>query len=375
MAFFNRNWLYLLGGFVLLTLMWYFSDIVTYLLLAWVMSLLGQPLMRFFTQRVHIGKYKIGNSGAALLTIATFYAILAGVILIFVPTLVHQANNLANLDYQALGLKLQGPFSWLDHQAHQTGILHEGESLATKVQESLLSWFRPSLVSDIVGVVFSAAGNVVVVLSSVSFILFFFLEEKGLFASIIHAVVPTRSEPKVLEAMDESSIALTSYFKGLLTQLVSFSLMTTTFLWILGVPNALLIGLAGGLLNIVPYVGPIIGLVFGWFITLSSGLSLELNELGFLLLKVAGAFLTAQAIDNLFLSTLIFSKSVKAHPLEIFIVTLIAAKIGGVAGMVVGIPVYTVIRVIARIFFSQFKLVQRLTEHLDDEAEKSLESY
>jgi predicted PurR-regulated permease PerM len=57
---------------------------------------------------------------------------------------------------------------------------------------------------------------------------------------------------------------------------------------------------------------------------------------------------------------------VKAHPLEIFIVTLMAAEVGGVLGMIVGIPVYTVARVIARTFFSQLKVVQRLTDHLEE---------
>lgn len=371
MAFINRNWLYIAGGLLLAGMMWYFSEIVAYVLLAWVISLLGRPLMQFFTTRIRIGKYHMGNAGAALLTIGVFFAAFVGLLLIFVPTLVHQANNFATMDYAALGEKLKGPFSYVDEQAHRFGILSPGESLADRTQSSLIEWFKPSMVSDLVGAVFSSAGGFIVALSSITFILFFFLEEKGMFVEIIHAIVPNEYEPKVLEAMDESSVALTGYFKGLVTQLASFSLMTSVFLWILGVPYALLIGVAGGLLNIVPYVGPIIGLIFGWFITVSSGLqTMELHDLGVIMLKVAGAFLVAQSIDNLFLSTIIFSKSVKAHPLEIFIVTLMAAKIGGVAGMILGIPVYTVLRVIARTFFSHLKVVQRLTEHLDEEEEE-----
>ncbi len=367
MQYINRNFLIIVGALVTIALMWYFSDIVTYLLVAWVLSLLGRPLMDFFTQKVKIGKFRIGNAGAALLTMAVFFAVLLGLLLIFVPTLVHQANNFATLDYAALGQKLEGPFSYLDAECHRFGILAQGESLAQRTQETLLQWFKPSLVSDMVGAIFSTAGGIVVAVSAISFILFFFLEEKKLFTDIVHSIVPAAYEHKVLQANDESSEALTSYFKGLLLQLVSFSVMITVFLLILGVPNALLIGVAGGLLNVVPYVGPIIGLVFGCFITLSSSLHLEPQAIGVLLLKVGGAFMMTQAIDNLFLSALIFSKSVKAHPLEIFIVTLVAAKIGGVAGMVVGIPVYTVIRVIARNFFNRFKLVQKLTDHLDDD--------
>ena len=60
----------------------------------------------------------------------------------------------------------------------------------------------------------------------------------------------------------------------------------------------------------------------------------------------------------------IFSKSVKAHPLEIFIVVLMGAKIGGVTGMILAIPGYTVIRVLAKVFLSEFKVVQRITKGL-----------
>jgi predicted PurR-regulated permease PerM len=76
------------------------------------------------------------------------------------------------------------------------------------------------------------------------------------------------------------------------------------------------------------------------------------------------AFMVTQFIDNNFTGPMIFSKSVQAHPLEIFIVTLVAAKLGGIVGMIIGIPAYTVLRVIGRTFFSEFKLVQKLTGHL-----------
>jgi predicted PurR-regulated permease PerM len=367
MAFINKNWLYLLGGLVLALLVWYFGQVVTYLLIAWVCSLLGQPIMRLFMDHIKIGRYRIGASWAALFTIFSFYGIFIGLLFLFVPTLVQQANNFAQIDYDALGNKLQAPFSIVDQEVHRLGILMPGESLSSKLQEAFFSWFKPSFVSDMLGTAFSTVGNVVVGIASVSFILYFFLEEKGLFARIVHALVPNHYEPKVLLAMEESSEALTAYFKGLLLQLAAFSLMTTVALWLFGIPNALLIGVAGGMLNVIPYVGPIIGLVLGWFITLSSGLMLEIDQLGWQLVKVAVAFLGVQVIDNLFLSTIIFSKSVKAHPLEIFVVTLMAAEVGGVVGMVVGIPVYTVSRVVARIFFSQLKVVQRLTEHLEEE--------
>jgi len=71
-----------------------------------------------------------------------------------------------------------------------------------------------------------------------------------------------------------------------------------------------------------------------------------------------------QVMDNFILQPTIFGRSVKAHPLEIFIVVLIGAKLGGIGGMVLAIPTYTVLRVIGKVFFSEFKIVQSITKSL-----------
>lgn len=367
----NRNILWFAGVVLSLAVLYYFSDIVTYLLVAWVLSMLGRPLMIFFMRRVHLGRFRLQSGGAALLTILTFYFVLIGVVMLFVPTIVSQARNLAGVDYGALGEKLRPYMMYLDVQAHSIGILEPDESLATKAQELLSQWFRPTLLGDFVSSFVAAAGNLVVAITAITFILFFFLKDNDLFEDILYALVPNEQEPKVRQAIRESSDVLTRYFSGLLLQLASFSLMIAVLLWIMGVPNALLIGAFGGIFNVIPYVGPIMGLVFGCFITISSNLDLDIAMMLPLLAKVTAAFLTTQFVDNNLVGPLIFSKSVQAHPLEIFLVTLIAAKVGGVLGMVVGIPVYTVLRVIARVFFSRLKVVQRLTEHLDESGNSS----
>lgn len=367
MSTFNRNWLWIPGVLVLGAVFWYFSDILSYLLLAWVLSMLGKPLMIFFLRRLRIGRFRVGMGGAAMLTIMTFYAVLAGLVMVFVPTIVAQARQLAGVDYQALGEKLRVPFASLDLQLHQAGLLKSGESLGVRIQESLSVWFKPALVGDFVGQFIGTAGNIVVAVASITFILFFFLKENRLFLDILHALVPNDLEAKVRHALEESSEVLTRYFGGLFIQTLCFSGVATILLWILGVENALLIGVFGGIFNIIPYVGPIIGMIFGLFITVTGHVDGDLALMWPLLLKVAGAFMVTQFLDNMVISTIIFSKSVQAHPLEIFLVTMIAAKVGGVTGMVIGIPVYTVLRVIARVFFSEFKIVQRLTDHLDEE--------
>ena len=164
----QRNWLWIGGGLLLLGCLYYFSDIVTYLLLAWVLSMLGRPVMVFLQRRVRVGRFRLGQEVAALLTILFFYGVLAGLVLMFVPTIVSQARHLAGVDYQALGEKLKVPMADLDMQAHRLGLLSQGESLATKAQELAGNWVKPTLLGDFVNAFVSTAGNIVVTLTAVT---------------------------------------------------------------------------------------------------------------------------------------------------------------------------------------------------------------
>jgi predicted PurR-regulated permease PerM len=362
MNFMNRYFFALLGFLILGALAYYFSDIVAYILISWVLSLLGKPLADFLKNNVRIGRLKIGSSLASLLTIFVFYTVFVGIILVFVPTIVAQARNLTSIDYQGLGEKLRVPFFHFDAQLHQIGLLQPDQSLSTKTQEILSNWFKPTLLGDFLGAFLGLAGNIVVTFASVTFILFFFLKESALFSGMVHAFVPNEQEKKVQLAIQESSAVLTRYFRGLLLQTAAFATMVALLLTVMSIDNALLIGSLGGAFNVVPYVGPIIGMLFGVFITISSHLDSDFALMIPILIKLVGVFLLVQTIDNNLVGPFIVSKSVQAHPLEIFIVTLASAKIGGVVGMVIGVPVYTVIRIIARKFFSEFKVVKILTE-------------
>ncbi len=143
MNFLNRNIFWILGLAALAAIVYYFSNIVGYILIAWVLSMLGRPILVFYRKHLGIGRFRLGPSAAALLTILTFYAMLVGVLLLFVPTIVSQARHLATVDYQALGEKMRPFFFNLDLQLHQIGLLAPNESLALETQKALTNWFQP----------------------------------------------------------------------------------------------------------------------------------------------------------------------------------------------------------------------------------------
>ncbi|HPE43033.1 MAG TPA: AI-2E family transporter, partial [Bacteroidales bacterium] len=210
-----------------------------------------------------------------------------------------------------------------------------------------------------------ATSSILMGIFIVLFLSFFFLKDPNLLRSIIMAITPELYVKDVQVVLTDSRILLTRYLLGILLELASMMTIISLTLTAFGVQNAIIIGFLGGLMNIIPYLGPIIGasigVTLGIISVLSSG---HYDAVLITTLIIIGTFVIANLLDNILLQPIIYSKSVKAHPIEIFLVIIMAGKVFGVAGMIIAIPTYTIIRVIARQFLSQLKFVKALTENM-----------
>ena len=127
-------------------------------------------------------------------------------------------------------------------------------------------------------------------------------------------------------------------------------------------------GLILGIINVIPYVGPWLGL----FIAIIMGVASHINQdINTVIIPLITYMIIVEAIthtiDNIVFQPVIFSNSVRAHPLEILVVVLASGFAAGIPGMIFGIPAYTVLRVFAREFFYNFKAVQKITSSLSPE--------
>ena len=119
------------------------------------------------------------------------------------------------------------------------------------------------------------------------------------------------------------------------------------------------------LLNLIPYIGSLIGAFLMVVLTMSSNLGASFSEV--ILPKttyVMIGFMIGQLVDNFFSQPFIFSKSVKSHPLEIFLVIIIGGLLFGVIGMITAVPSYTALKVIMKEFLSENKIVKELTKNI-----------
>ncbi|MBR4133506.1 MAG: AI-2E family transporter, partial [Bacteroidales bacterium] len=233
-------------------------------------------------------------------------------------------------------------------------------------------------VSSILGSVASVVASIAIGIFSIVFISFFFIKDDTLFGKIVGALVPDRIEESVGKTILDIEMLLSRYFVGLTVEVLGVMLLDFLGLWLIariGVNYAIGIAFIAGILNVIPYVGPLIGDIIGIGLCLilkyGAGVGLDVNVWIFILIVFA-IMQGTQLVDNFIYQPLIYSTSIRANPLEIFIVLLIVGHIGGVVGMLVAIPSYTVIRVIASRFFYKYKPVRRLIPDRENETTDSI---
>lgn len=343
-----------------------FSDIVAYILIAWVLSMVGEPIMKFLDQRLRFKKFKAGRSICAVLTLIFFVVVSTGLISIFVPLIAEQGEQLGQADYTSIAKSLEEPLNYINEWAAKLGVATDGLTPEKQISNFLSGWFDPGYVSNLLSSLFSTASSLMIGGFSVFFIAFFFLKEENLFTSMIKTLAPERYGDQVVQAIDSVSHMLSRYFAGILVQITIITLFVWIGMSIFGLGNALLIGFFAALINVIPYLGPLLGATFAAFITISSNLELDfVAEVLPMLTKVAIVFAAMQMLDNFLLQPYIFSNSVMAHPLEVFIVIMIGNAISGPVGMILAIPAYTVLRVVARTFLKEWRVVQSITGRME----------
>lgn len=356
---------YVLALILLGFLIWKFSYLIGWVLVSAVLSFIGQPLVRFF-DRLHIRKFRIPHPVSALLAIVVIMLVFIGLISIFVPLIISQAETISKIDVARLQQNLLGPLEWIDVRLHDLKVIPEGMPFQDFLISKMKSIVNLNNVGGMISGAISAAGNIFIGLFSILFITFFFLKDENMFEDGLLLLVPVKHHEATKKVISDSKNLLMRYFIGVFLELLCVMSLITIGLSMLGVKNALLIGFFGGIMNIIPYIGPLIGSAIGIFLGITGTLAFgSFNDLLPEVLKLTGVFLVVNFIDNNILVPMIYSKSVKSHPLEIFFAIIIGGGLAGLPGMLLAVPVYTLLRVIAREFFNGFRVVRKLTRTME----------
>jgi predicted PurR-regulated permease PerM len=345
-------------------LVYYFSYIVTYILIAAVLALVGRPLVKKY-QKIKYKRFHIGKSVAAFLTLLTLWIGIIGFFGFLIPMIVSEVNQLSSINVQEVVTYINNAVSQLKISfPHLAPNIPAGANLETYLEAQLRGFLNVGEVSHVFGSLATVIGNIFMMFFSVSFILYFFLKEEDLFRNWILVLAPVTFESRVSKVMDKVGNLLKRYLIGIMFQVFGVMVLSITGFTMagLGFGHAVVVGVFAGILNVIPYIGPWIAATFGLVVAVANNLNSSFTEVTLpLMFWIIIVVMVVQFIDNMVLQTIIYSNSVKAHPLEIFFVILMAGGIAGIPGMILAIPVYTVLRVIAGEFLSEFKIVQQLT--------------
>ena len=351
-----RAVLTLIGIAVILYFIYQISTVITYIIISLVLALIGNPIVRFLKY-----KLKFKNTFAVVTTLFLFSLIIIGFILLFVPLLTSQGQNLSLLNTAAM----EKEFNSLLLKANEYLSSHNIDAQQLYEKSGIASKFNMSIISDFLNSFINALSSFGVGIVSVFFITFFLLKDKKVFNALFKWILPDEHEDKILASIDKTNELLSRYFIGLLLQLFIIFILYLIVLLIFGVQNALIIAFLCAVLNIVPYVGPLIGSCLAFILTMIGNLGADfVTEILPTSIYVLIGFFIVQLIDNNLSQPIIFSNSVKSHPLEIFLIILIGGYLFGITGMVLAVPFYTVLKVVGKEFIPENKIVQILTKDI-----------
>ena len=330
--------------------------IVGYVIIASILTLLARPVVKLLTS-----KLKFGSTLASIVAISFILIVISGVISLLIPLVLEQGKNLSLLNVNAFQDKINTLYIEFNGYLNKFNIdlsqsLIDIEGLTKNSVEAI-----PVLLNS----VGSILGSITLGILSVIFITFFLLKDGEYFEKLFTQLFPTKMKKRIEKSLIEIKVLLSRYFLGLLFQITILFTMYTIILLIFGVKDAVVIAFLCALLNLIPYIGPFIGIILMSFLTMTSYLGEDFSSVIIpKTIYVIIGYVFAQLIDNFLSQPYIFSNSIKSHPLEIFLVILSGGILFGIVGMILAIPLYTVIKVFLKVFFSNNALVKKLTKNI-----------
>ena len=330
--------------------------IVGYVIIASILTLLARPVVKLLTS-----KLKFGSTLASIVAISFILIVISGVISLLIPLVLEQGKNLSLLNVNAFQDKINTLYIEFNVYLNKFNIdlsqsLIDVEGLTKNSVEAI-----PVLLNS----VGSILGSITLGILSVIFITFFLLKDGEYFEKLFTQLFPTKMKKRIEKSLIEIKVLLSRYFLGLLFQITILFTIYTIILLIFGVKDAVVIAFLCALLNLIPYIGPFIGIILMSFLTMTSYLGEDFSSVIIpKTIYVIIGYVFAQLIDNFLSQPYIFSNSIKSHPLEIFLVILSGGILFGIVGMILAIPLYTVIKVFLKVFFSNNALVKKLTKNI-----------
>ncbi|MFC4356245.1 AI-2E family transporter [Chryseomicrobium palamuruense] len=199
-------------------------------------------------------------------------------------------------------------------------------------------------VTSIIG----AITSFILAIVTVPFIVFYLLKDGEKLPQYVLRLLPPRMREETADVFQSIDKQISSYIQGQLLVSAAIGVMVFIGFSIIQMPYALLLGSIAMVTSVVPYLGPIIA------ITPAVIIALVMSP--WMLLKLAAVWTVVQLVEGKFISPQIMGKTLHIHPITIIFVLVTSGALFGVAGVILGIPGYAIVKVIVTHFFHLFKM-------------------
>jgi predicted PurR-regulated permease PerM len=231
-------------------------------------------------------------------------------------------------------------------QAHLNSLsqwLGKTTGISAEKQTQMIGDYNDKLLNLATGMLGGAAASVSGVLIFIGLLpiyIFLMLFYKNLILRFVFLWFPKDNHPKVEEAVRETEIIIKSYLVGLLIQVTYMTILLGGILLVIGIKHAILIGAIFAVLNLIPYVGALIGNLIGVLLTISSTTEL------WPVFAVLGTIAAVQFLDNNILMPRIVGSKVKINALATIVGVIVAGALAGVSGMFLSLPVIAILKIV-----------------------------
>ncbi len=343
-------------------MVWYFANIVVFIIVAGVISIIGAPMVESL-DKIRIGRFAFPHVLSVVITLLVLLLVFFGMFSLFIPLVVNEANLISNIDGKQLMAYYHDEITGFQSMLVQYGIMPRGATIESITKQAILKIIDFGMFSNVLSSIISFTGTFFFNFFSIVFLSFFFLKDTRMMPRFILLVTPEKYDEQIKNVMHKSRNLLSRYFIGLIIQIMANIITYSLALYIIGVKSPLVIGFFTGIIIIVPYLGGIISMIMGVILGVTGVISTgDYAMIMPMALRIIAAMFVVQTIDNNVFAPLIQGKSVKAHPVEIFLVVIAAASLGGIVGMVVAVPAYGFVKIVAHEFLSNFRIFNTVPE-------------
>ena len=303
------------------------SSIITPIIVAYVFYYMLNPLVNLFEKRM---SRFIASLLAIFVGIITILIVIIGV----VPIIVEQTQNLIT----ALPRYIEVVKGYLEEYSDNAYVQVVVEYVNNNLNVSKISEKLVRIATSIAQGVVSSISSTASVLVTMPFVLFFLLKDASHFNRFVISLLPKKLRQPVAETIDEIDDKVGSYIQG--QMLVSLCIGVMLFIGynIIGLHYAFSLATIAAFLSIVPYLGPVIAITPAMLVAASTS--------WIMVLKMLVVWGIVQFLEGNIVSPNIMGRSMNMHPLTVIFVILIGVNIAGVVGAIIGIPVYSILKVL-----------------------------